>query len=105
MSQTPNPGIPQVGGVPVKIIKHGADYRALAVPKSALTEAVLRAGREVIITLASPLGGLVTVEARLWRERKRVVYFVVAGPYVDYLNELVKQGVRVLVMYNIAPRP
>jgi len=104
MSKTPNPGVPITGGVPVKIVKHGRDYRALVIPKNALTEAVLRAGREVIITLASPQGDVVNVEARLWRERKRAVYFVVAGPYADYLTELAGQGVRVLLMYNIVPK-
>jgi len=100
-----NPPFLQAAGVPVKIVKHGkTGYRAIAVPKSAVPEAVLNV-KEVVMVLSVPQQvTTVMVEARLWRVRQRAVYFITAGPYADWLNYLAEQGIRGLVMYQIAPK-
>jgi len=89
----------------VKIVKHSkTEYRVIAVPRSAVPEALLRQGVEVTIVLGGLQQGAVVVEARFWRAGRRVAYFIASGPYADYLNQLASQGVRGLVMYQIAPK-
>jgi len=103
MSETQNQGV-KVPGVPVKIQKHDGGYKVVAVPKSAVPEYVLRAD-EVQITLGTPQQGtLFVIEARKWLERVRYVYYVTRKPYSDFLNQLARQGVRTLLMYNIVPK-
>jgi len=100
-------GAPIIGvgiGVPVKLLRHDKKtYRVISVPKSAVPEAVLKV-RDVVIVLGVPQqGATIAVEAKLWVEKARHVYYITRKPYSDYLTRLAEQGTRELIMYQIAP--
>jgi len=91
-------------GVPVKLLRHDAKtYKVIAVPKSAVPEALLKV-RDVVIYLSVPQQGItIAVEARVWTEKVRHIYFLTRKPYSDYLTRLAEQGYKELVMLQIAP--
>jgi len=100
-------GAPIIGvgvGIPVKLLRHDAKtYKVIAVPKSAVPEAMLKV-HDVVIVLGIPQQGTtIAVEARKWTEKVHHVYYITRKPYSDYLTRLAEQGIRELIMYQIAP--
>jgi len=91
-------------GVPVKLLKHDSKaYKVIGVPKSAVPEPILRI-KEVVMAIGVPqLNTTITIEARVWVEKRRFVYFITRKPYSDYLTRLAEQGVREVLLYQIVP--
>jgi len=91
-------------GVPAKLIKHDRRaYKGIAVPKGAVPQALLKAGKVLLILGVPQQGVTIAVEARPWVEKVSLVYFITRKPYSEYLTKLAEQGIREVVLYQIVP--
>jgi len=99
------PGLVPAVGVPAKLLKHDAKgYKVISVTKSAMPPPLLKVRKVVIIAGVPQMGNVtIAIEARRWLERVYHVYFITRKPYSDYLTQLASQGVKEIIVYQIAP--